>query len=145
KNLIIRGNNVYALGDNFHRMVFPCDDDAQLAYLTIIDKTNSQLLANWSYNHNAPVFDKGLLTDTIMYIQGRFMMIDSLPRMGFAAINLNDGSITPWNTPFVAFPDYDPGYFIQTSMQFRNGAIWFADNGFQVMSNGTNYHGLDAI
>jgi len=75
-------------------------------YLSKIEKANPANITTWRYVDTAkygqagnPHFDRAILADSLIFVQGVFYSLNGTPTDGIAAINLNNGNLVNWSKP----------------------------------------------
>jgi hypothetical protein len=145
--LIADSNYIYAVGDN--RYVDACSNfDPKRGYLDLYNKTTGQVYNSFYYSasnvYDAIKFNRAILCNDRMYVQGFFAQLDGNARRNFACFNINTGVMTGWQATFPN-TDMSLSYFDYCSdLKLYNGKIWFGSGG-QILSDGTQFKGFAAM
>ncbi len=100
--------NIYVVGDNRDTAPWAIFiEDPDHANLVRIDKTNSSNYQLWRYvdtlkpnSFSAPQFDRAVLADSILYIQGEFNSLNGTMARGFTAIDVHNGKPLSWSPSY---------------------------------------------
>ncbi len=145
--LSITADSVYAVADN--RNDEPCTTHRERAgYLLKFSKTApyGTLPTIYTYKgvnvlYDKIIFERSLLVNQKMYVQGMFTSLNGTTRRNFACLNVRDGSINSLQTDI---PAIDPSIFYFTSnLKLYNGQIWFSS--YRYANDTFNYSGFGYI
>ncbi len=133
QSLCVDPVSIYAVGDNrvSSGSIFQSPGST---YLDRINKTTSSTVTTWAYTDtigpppNAhPHFDRAILADSLIFVQGEFSSLNGRTARNVATINLNTGNPVAWSPPLAPIPGTGG---IQTfshayKLLLSHGALWF--------------------
>jgi len=144
--LFFKNDKVYLIGDN--RNTVGCGVSNLVGGLVSIDKNNSQSMSTSFYIHPEGLFERGFMGDSLIYVMGGFNNVNNLPRYQFAALNIYNGSVANWTTPFTgttAGGFINLSIFHRSAIPIRNRSLWFTSGNLISSVSGLQLHGIDAV
>lgn len=122
--------NVYSVGDSRVPPPGYFQSSFNYACLSKIDKVNSSTITTWSYKGAVAHFDRAVLADSLIFVQGEFSSLNGITARSVASINVKNGNMVNWSPPFRSVGGLGiPQPFSYANKIFlTQGALWFGQD-----------------